>query len=456
MSGLLGTMWIALGGLEAQQAGLQTSTNNVANLNTPGYTRERPIFEENDPIIEGDIAFGGGVQVTGIQSLRDNLLDMQISDETQQQSQAQAYVNAMNQVQTLFPDDTSGIGAQISAFFQSLNNLATDPSDLTLRQDVLSSANNMASAFSSTANQLTQTSQQLDLDVQQQVQQVNQITQQIAALNTQLAEVSSTGQDYASYLDQRTNLIQQLSGLIDVSQVTDGTSLTLTTKQGTALVVDGNAYALSTSPDSNGVQQIYSAQGNEITSQISGGSLGGILQTRDETIPALQTQLDSLASGLVQALNTAHQMGTDLNGNPGGDLFQPITGPGAAASMAVAITDPALLAAGSDGSSGSSGNIANLTAVASQFVSDGMTPSGAYGNLVFQVGTNISDGNTELNASTAMLQQLQQQQSSVSGVSLDEEASSLLLYQRAYQASAEAITAVNQMLETVINMGAQT
>lgn len=456
MSGLFGTMWIALSGLGAAQAGLQTSTNNVANINTPGYTREEPILEESDPIIQGNIAYGGGVQVEGIQSLSDNLLNLQVSDETQQQSQSQAYVNAMNQVQTLFPDDTTGIGAQMSAFFQSLNNLSTDPSDLTLRQDVLSSADDMASTFNSTSNQLTQTSQQLDLDVQQQVQQVNQITQQIAALNTQLSEVSSTGQDYASYEDQRSNLIQQLSGLIDVSQVSDGNSLTLTTKQGAALVVDGSAYALTTSPDSNGVQQIYSAQGNEITSQISGGSLGGILQARDQAIPSLQTQLDSLASGLVEALNAANQMGTDLNGNPGGNLFEPITGTGAAASMAVAITDPALLAAGSDGSSGSNGNIANLTAVANQAVSNGMTPSDAYGNMVFQVGTDVSNGNTELNASTAMLQQLQQQQSSVSGVSLDEEASNLLLYQRAYQASAEAITAVNSMLQTVINMGTQT
>jgi len=455
MSGLYGTLWIALGGLEAQQAGLQTSTNNVANINTPGYSREVPVLEEANPILQGNLVFGDGVQVEGIDSLRSDLLDLQIADETQQQGSSQSYVNAMNQVQTLFPDDTSGIGADISAFFQSLNELSSNPSDLSLRQGVLTAAGNMASSFNDAANQLTQTRQQLDLDAEQQVQQINQISQQIAALNVQLADVSSTGQDYSSFLDQRSALIQQLSGIIDVSQVSDGTSLTLTTKQGAALVVDGQAYALTTAAGSDGVQHIYSAQGNDITGQISGGSLGGTLQARDQTIPDLQTQLDSLASGLVQALNTAHQEGTDLNGNPGGNLFQPITGTGAAASMAVAFTDPSLLAAGSDGTSGSNGNIANLSAVANQAVSNGMTPSDAYSNLVFQVGTSISNGTAEVNASGAMLQQLQQQQSSVSGVSLDEEASNLLLYQRAYQASAEAISAVNQMLETVINMGAQ-
>jgi flagellar hook-associated protein 1 len=456
MSGLFGTMSIALGALQAQQAGMQATTNNLANLNTPGYSREVPVLQEADPVVQGNIAFGGGVDLEGIQSLRDNLLDLQISDETQQQGNSQAYVDAMNQVQTLFPDDTTGIGAQISAFFQSLNTLSTNPSDLTLRQSVLSAANGMTSAFNNTAYQITAESTQLNSNVQQQVQQVNQISQQIAAINVKLAAVSSSGQDDGTFLDQRGALIQQLSGLIDVSQINDGTSLTLTTKQGAALVVDGQAYALSTAADSKGVQQIYSAQGDNITGQISGGQLGGLLQVRDQTLPSLQSQLDSLAGGMVQALNTANQEGTDLNGNPGGNLFDPITGSGAAAGMSVAITNPALIAAGSDGTSGSNGNLVNLSAVANQAVSNGMTPSGSYGNLVFQVGTSISNSTTDLNASNAMLQQLQQQQTSVSGVSLDEEASNLLLYQRAYQAAAQAITTVNQMLETAINMGAST
>ncbi|HLI63835.1 MAG TPA: flagellar hook-associated protein FlgK [Terriglobales bacterium] len=454
MSGLMGTMWMALNALEAQQGGMQTTANNVANLNTPGYSREVPIFQEADPFVQGNLVFGGGVDLEGIQSLRDNLLDMQISAETQQQSSAQSYVAAMNQVQTLFPSDTTGIGQQISAFFQSLNNLSTNPSDLTLRQGVLTAAQNMASAFNDTAEQLISVRQQLDGNVEEQVQQVNQITQQIANINAQLSAVSSSAQQYGSFLDQRSELVQQLSGLIDVSQLNDGASLTLTTKQGTALVVDGQSFSLSTALASDGTQHVYSAQGQDITGQISGGQLGGTLQARDQTIPALQNQLDSLAGGLVTALNTAHQQGTDLYGNTGNNLFLPNTGTGAALNMALAFTDPKMIAASSDGSSGSNGNLANISAVANQAVSNGMTPSDAYGNMVFQVGSAVSDGTSEQDASTAMLQQLQQQQSSVSGVSLDEEASNLLLYQRAYEASAQVISTINQMLQTALNMGA--
>lgn len=453
MSSLLGTMSIAMGALEAQQAGLATTTNNIANLNTPGYTRERPVLQEADPVLNNGVAYGTGVKLQGIESLRDSILNLQIDNETQQQGQSQAYVSAMSQAQTLFPDDTSGIGQQISIFFQSLNSLSTDPSNLALRQSVLSAANGLASAFNGAASQLSAQRSSLDQNAEQATGEVNQLTQQIAGLNQKLAVLSSASQGYGSFLDQRDSLVQKLSGLIDVSVINDGTSITLTTKQGATLVADGQSFALSTALDpASGVQHIYS-QGADITGKISGGQLGGLLQARDQTLPAMQTQLDALAGGLVQALNTAHAQGFDLNGNAGGNLFSPVSGAGAAAGMAVAISDPTLLAASSDGTPGSNGNLANLSAVANQAVSNGMTPTESYGSLVFQAGSAVSDATTELNASNAMLQQLQQQQASVSGVSLDEEAANLLLYQRAYQAAARAISAVDQMLQTAIQMG---
>ena len=456
MSSLLGVMSIAMGALEAQQAGLETTTNNIANLNTPGYTRERPVLQEADPIVQNGMAYGDGVKLQGIESLRDSILGLQISNETQQQGQAQAYVNAMSQAQALFPDDTSGIGQAISSFFQSLNSLSTDPSNLALRQSVLSAAGAMASAFNSSASELGSQRSSLDQNVEQSVGEINQITQQIADINRKLARLSSTSQGYGSFLDQRDNLLQQLSGLIDVSVISDGTSITLTTRQGALLVAGGQSFALSTALDAaSGVQHVFS-QGSDITQNIAGGALGGALQARDQSLPQMQAQLDALAGGLVQALNTAHSQGFDLNGDPGGNLFTPVSGSGAAASMTVAITDPTLLAASSDGTSGSNGNLANLSAVANDAVANGMTPTQAYANLVFQAGSAVSDGTTELNASNAMLQQLQQQQASVSGVSLDEEASNLLLYQRAYQAAAQAITTVDQMLQTAVQMGAGT
>jgi flagellar hook-associated protein 1 FlgK len=119
----------------------------------------------------------------------------------------------------------------------------------------------------------------------------------------------------------------------------------------------------------------------------------------------------------------------------------------------VAITDPALIAASSDGNAGSNGNLANFSAIHDQAIVSGKTPTTYYGNLVFSVGNDVSNGTVELQSSQLVLQQLQDQRGSISGVSLDEEAGHMIEYQNAYEAAARIVTTVNQTLETVINMG---
>jgi flagellar hook-associated protein 1 FlgK len=147
-----------------------------------------------------------------------------------------------------------------------------------------------------------------------------------------------------------------------------------------------------------------------------------------------------------------------LNGTAGTNLFVPPsgTGQGYAGNISVQITDPSLVAASSDGSPGSNGNVAVLSAVQNQTIAGGQTPSDYYSNIVFGVGNDVSSGTAELGSAQAVLQQLQDQRGSLSGVSLDEEASRLVQYQNAYNAAAHVVTTVNDLLHTVINMGTLT
>ena len=146
--------------------------------------------------------------------------------------------------------------------------------------------------------------------------------------------------------------------------------------------------------------------------------------------------------------------GFDQAGNQGGDLFTPVApGTSAAATFQLQITDPSLLAASSDGSSGSNGNLALLSAVATQPIAGGQTPTDFYSRIVFQVGSNVSNASAELDSSGLILQQLQNQRSAISGVSLDEEATNLLRYQRAYEASARVITTIDELTGVAINLG---
>ena len=454
MSSLFGTLSIACGSLMAEQGALNATSNNIANANTPGYSRQRAVLVQGEPVSVGPLTFGSGVVLEKVESLRDPILELSINQETQQQSQLDTIVAGMSQVQTKFSGTGGDIGTQISAFFTSVNQLSTDPSNMALRQGMLTAAGNMASAFRNTALQLTSQRSNIDLNVSQSVDQVNTLTKQIASLNGRITGMQNLGEDAGALIDQRGVLIGQLSGLIDVSSIRSDGGLTLTTKSGATLVAGAQSFDLTTQTDSSGMQHIYS-QGSDITSQITLGQLGGLLAMRDQKIPAILTQLDTLAAGLGTALNTANQAGYDLTGKPGGNIFVPAPGSvtGAAASFTVQITDPSLLAASSDGSAGSNGNLATIAGVHDQPVAGGNTPTDYYANIVFGVGSEVSNGTAELNASQLVLGQLQDQRNSVSGVSLDEEAANLMQYQRAYEASARVVSTINSILDTTINLG---
>jgi flagellar hook-associated protein 1 FlgK len=457
MSSLFGTLSIATGALAAEQGAVDATTNNVANANTPGYSRLRPVLIESDPVVLGSVTYGQGVTLQKLEGLRDPILQLRIEGETQQQGQLNAFVSALQQAQTQFTSSSSDIGSQISNFFSSLNQLSTDPTNLSLRQSVLTAASNLATVFNNTSHSLTQQQSNLDLSVTQAVQQVNTLTGQIATLNTQISQLQGVGQDPSAFIDKRDVLIGQLSGLIDVSSIKSDNGLTLTTSNGTALVVGGQSFNLNTQTNASGFQDIY-AQGADITSKLTSGQLAGLIQVRDQTIPGLISNLDTLASGLANALNTANKTGFDLNGNPGGNIFTPpsVSGQGYAANMAVQIADPTLIAASSDGSAGSNGNVAVLSAVQNQAVASGQTPIAYYSNIVFNVGNDVANSSAELTSSQLILNQLQDQRGSLSGVNLDEEASNMVDYQRAYDAAAHVVTTVNDMLNTVINMGTLT
>ena len=156
------------------------TTNNVANVNTPGYSREEPVLVASDPVVIDPLTFGTGVTLQSVKSITDPILESQIQQQTQAQGQFSALASALQQTQVNFTSSTSDIGTAISNFFDSVNQLSTDPSDLSLRQGVLTAAGNLATSFNTTANNLTQQQTSLDLSVVQTVGQINQLTAQIA------------------------------------------------------------------------------------------------------------------------------------------------------------------------------------------------------------------------------------------------------------------------------------
>jgi flagellar hook-associated protein 1 len=247
-----------------------------------------------------------------------------------------------------------------------------------------------------------------------------------------------------------------LSSLIDVNVIDAGSgSLTLTTSNGTALVVADQPGLLGTQIDSaTGYLHVFS-QGTDITAALQGGRIAGLLQARDQSIPSILSDLDSLASSLANSFNSVHQAGFDLSGAQGGDFFMapPASGVGAAASLAIAITDPARLAASLDGTPGDNSNLLAMADLQNQLIAGGQRPIDFYANLVSRIGNEVERTSIEQSGENLAMQQLENQRGAISGVSLDEEAANLLRFQRAFQAAARVVSIVDQLTEIAVNLG---
>lgn len=459
MGSLSASLNIAVQSLLSEQGAIETTSNNIANVNTPGYSRQRPNLEETPPVQFGGLTFGTGVKLASVSSLRDSILDLRVNQETQQQGQLGSFISGGQQIQALFNETTgTGLQAPLTAFFSSLSQLSANPSDLNVRQGVITAAQNLASDFNRASNNLTTQQRNVDLSVTQSVSQINALTSQIAAVNIQVASASAVGQNPGPFVDQRQQLINQLSNLVDVSQIDAGNgSLTLTTNSGAPLVVAGQSFQLTTQPDSTtGLQHIFS-QGTDITSKITSGQLAGQLQIRDQEIPSIRTSLDTLASSLSSAVNTQNQAGFDLNGAAGGNIFSPppAGGVGAASSITLATTDPTKIAASGGPAPGSPGDNTNanaLLALQNQNLVAGETPLNYYSGLVFKIGNDVSTAQINQQSGSLVLQQIQNLQGGVSGVDINEEAANLIRYQNAYSASAKIASTIDSLMQTAINM----
>ena len=371
--------------LDADQSGLSIVAGNIANANTPGYTEEQPNWAETTPVTINGLTYGTGVMETGATSIRDRVLERRLDQQQQLASASTARLGALNTLQSLFTPDSGSsssaagdIGNDIADFFDSFSSLEANPSDDALRQQVLSTASTLAGDISNAASSLNQQRSALDQEAAGVATQVNALTASIAQLNQQIQTNSPNG-DAGSLEDQRQEDLSQLSQLIGINQITtENNGLTITTTSGQTLVSEGTSTALTTGTV-NGVTDFF-VGGTDVTAQLraGGGSLGGYLTARDQDIPQVLGALDQLAYGISTQVNLQNAAGTDLNGDPGGNIFyQPSQTVGSALEMSVAMSNPsgiaaAGLGAGTDDDSNAIalsnlGNQATIRAATTQF-----------------------------------------------------------------------------------------
>jgi flagellar hook-associated protein 1 FlgK len=450
---LTSSLNVANQSLMAADGAMQIVNNNIANANTPGYTQQQAMLEEGPTSTVDGQTLGGGVDFNGYQSVRDELLQGQVEQQTQAQSSADAQSTSLTQIEQIFTTSSSDIGTEMSSMFSSLSTLSTAPTNSSDRQAVLSAAQSLATSFNSASQQLTSIQSGLNSQVTQDVSQINTLAQQIAALNPEIAAANHQGKDAGTLQDQQDQLVLQMSKLANVSATrsSDGTTLTI----GNAVIVSGpKSYGLTTSTGANGNAVVTDSNGTNVTSTITGGDLGGTLTMQQQTIPSVMGQLDSLANEVGQAFNSAQTQGYDQNGHAGTAMFNlPSTVAGSAAGISVALTSTSQIAASSDGSSGSNGNLANFTAIQNSALASGSTPGDTYANVVYQVGQLAANATASSSAAQSSLLQLNTQLSLVSGVSIDQETTTLMQFQQQYEAAARVVSTIQSLFQVTIAMG---
>jgi flagellar hook-associated protein 1 len=442
----------------AQQYALTVTQRNVANINNPSYTRQEVVFTGQYPDTESS-----GMPKVILQSNRDRYLDYNITKEQSGLGQSNVESEAMKQIDVVMNNlDGNGLQESLANFFNSFGSLSSNPTDLNLRQQVLTSSNTLTNRFRQIASSLKQIQLSQDQEVQRTVAEVNSITAQIADINKKIAIAHRTNVDEEEFTlrDERQRLVEDLAQDIKVSYFeNDAGSLMVTTEQGVYLVMDQKSYGLDLVPVSESAFNGVAVEGKDITESLETGSLGGYMKMRDETISEYLSTLDDLAAGIINRVNTVHASGADLDNNAGGDFFVPFIGTdptsnkGAASSICMALTDPRGVAAAAVGGGMANNENAKLLAAISTdklFSEDKETAGELYAGLIFRVGTDAKEADDGLNTQNNLLEQLKNQRSSATGVSMDEEAVNMLKYQRTYQACARFANVLDNLCQDIL------
>ncbi len=454
MSGLFTSLSTASQSLAAANTGMDVAGQNIANINTPGYTRRTLLLAEVPPAT--DLSATGGVTVQGIRAERDPFVEARLASEQEAGAYDQATVNGLTDIEAAVGLPGQSLDAQLSSFFDAFSTLADDPTSASARDGVVVQAQQLVSGFHDMADRLSTARRTADASIVSDLGQVNQLASQVAHLNDQ---ISINGPDVENLRDERNSAVAELVRITGaaVTSRPDG-QVDLSVGNGRALVVGATAYTLTgTATAPNGLTAIQS-DGMDITSEITGGEIGGLLHVRDTVVPGYQSQIDQLASDVATAVNTAHHAGFDANGDAGGDFFTPpATVAGAAASLSVADAvndDPQLIAASGTGAVGDNQTARTIAGLRDAPIAVGGTasPLAAWSQFAYRVGTDVSSATASSASHDAVIQQLQQLRDQTSGVSLDEEAANLMRFQRAYEANARYFTTISDTLNTLMNM----
>lgn len=454
---------LALRALLAHQQAQLVTNHNVANANTPGYTRQEAVLAPERPYTlpafnrpELPLQLGQGVRVSSIRRFNLEFFDDRLRRETAAASGWGERAAMLQQIESLLPETGgAGLGARLDAFWSAWQSLSGDPADTGLRAAVVNSADRLAAMIRDRASALNAARRDEDALVSSLVGEVNAGAANIARLSKQIITAFGAGDNPNDLLDQRDVLLDDLARLAGATVNFQPNGDALVSIGGHILVASGEAQSLAAA-DANGdgmADVSWAADG--AAAPITSGRIGGALTARDADIPARLTALDSLASALITQINAVHTTAFGLPpANATGQNF--FTGANAltiAVNPVLAADLTQLGAAASANAPGDGGKALASAQIANALIMSGgtRTLNHFWADTITRLGLDAKRAVDEESARGLVRDALVRQKQATAGVSLDEEAARLVQSQRAYEAAARVLTAFDEMADTIIN-----
>lgn len=467
MGGLLNALNSGKTSLFTNQKGIEVTGNNMSNVNTPGYSRQVMQLSDIPTMEYGGLFIGTGVRVDDIVRNYDSFVQDQLVDKQATLGEADAKTTPMTEIERIINVTETNLSTAVDSFFDSWQELSTNPSGEVERQVVIQNGQTLASSFTEASGQLQYAQENINTVLEAKVVGINSSLEEIADLNDRIAGIEATGLTANGERDRRDMLVQDVAKALGASflEQSDGT-VSLQMPGGLPLVQGRDFLPLQADRVNGSIQISLVTKASTVPLGIKdvGGEIKGLMSVRDEFIPDLLGDLDKLAYNIVESVNAVHQAGVDRNGNPAGVFFDaapvptpPATyGAGTAAVMqvnAALASDTSLVSAGKSGLSGDNTNALDMVQLHQAPIIDGADSfNGFYSKIAGKVGITVNQNQLTLDGAEDALTQLQNLRDSKSGVSIEEEMLSLVKYQSGFEAAAKFLTTVDEMMDTVINL----
>lgn len=455
-------LFTARDALMSQQMAIDITGGNIANVNTPGYSRQRAEMKALGGV---DVRAGVsqvGVTISQVDRIYDNYLDSQVIEQQQNMGYSDSMLQGLQNIQVLL-DDTKGggINDQLNQFWAALGNLSDTPSGKVERSALLSAAQNLTGSLASYRQNLDTINTDMNRNIADIVSQINGKVDEIKDLNARILSTASDTGDANVLLDKRTQALKELGTMVNINHFEnpdDTVNIYLT--NGAPLLQGVLSQTLSVSVNSSNQSDVYSSSlsvsGGSINDALTKGKLGAFIELQGTVVPKYVNDIDDFAKSLAARVNQVHSSGFDAYNNTGTDFFQIPDMNNAAGTIRVnpVITADVNRIAAATSVTGDGENASKLAAVQDELLMNSSTSTlnSFLATVVGQIGNQVANAQTDNDHQTIITNHLDTQRESVSGVSIDEEMIRLIKYQMGYNAAGKLASVVNELLDTLMGL----